>query len=214
MLHPFPGAQAPRRASLLRIDVLEGREAPTTLVFGWEWMTEEPTPTSTMVSGFETSPSRAEPTPNSGTVLVTEVESPTSQPPTSSPDDVDTPATPQLSESRKAEIRVGRGGGIQHLSGGTSNQAPIISNFAHQFGVGGICTFTGQVTDETPGGLTIRFGGYPNSLQGKTTTTEATGAFTYSIVLLRNGTDTGVAEVQTTDPQGLDSNVPNTFVQP
>lgn len=125
-----------------------------------------------------------------------------------------TATTLRSSDSAKGEIRVGRGGGIQRYSGGPSNQAPVITTFVYVMQAGNTAVFSGQVTDETPGGLTIRFGGEPDSLQNKTTTTDSTGAFTYSIVLQTNGTDTGNAEAQTTDPQGFDSNTAYRFVSP
>ncbi len=78
---------------------------------------------------------------------------------------------------------------------------------------GNTAVFTGQVSDETPSGLTIRFAGLP-SLQGKTTTTDSTGAFSYTVALQTNGSDTGMAEAQTTDPQGFDSNTATRFVSP
>jgi hypothetical protein len=118
-------------------------------------------------------------------------------------------------ESPKAEIRVnGRAGNFQPFSGGLLNKPPVITSFVHVMDPGGLCTFSGQVEDEAPGGLTVRFGGVLKSLQGLTATTDASGAFTKTVQLQTDGSDTGTAEAITTDPLGLDSNYAYRFVNP
>ncbi|QJW99415.1 hypothetical protein [Frigoriglobus tundricola] len=89
---------------------------------------------------------------------------------------------------------------------------PQIINFTWSEGTGGIVTFTGQVIDPAPGGLTVSFGGDPESLQGVKTTTDANGNFSKTLIMKTNGTDNGTATAQTTDKQGLQSNIAMTYV--
>lgn len=88
-----------------------------------------------------------------------------------------------------------------------ANAPPRVINFQGVEVVGGLWRFTGDVIDESPGGLTVRFGGEPVSLQGVTTTTDANGHFDKSVLVNRDGSDNGLASAQTTDGAGLDSNV-------
>lgn len=209
MRHPVLSVASRHLNSLLRVDSLEPREAAASLSLDWEWTATEPSNSPALVSGFETAPVSSDPPITSSVETVTsDVTNPT-------PDETGSPevVTLRTTDSAKGEIRVGRGGGMHRLSGGPSNQAPVITSFVHVMQNGNTAVFTGQVNDETPGGLTIRFGGLP-SLQGKTTTTDSTGAFTHTVVLQTNGSDTGMAEAQTTDPQGFDSNIASRFVNP
>ena len=91
--------------------------------------------------------------------------------------------------------------------GGVPNVAPEIVDFTAVEVVGGLWRFTGDVLDEAPGGLTITFGGEPESLQGESTTTDANGHFDVAILLNTDGSDNGLASAQTTDGGGLASNV-------
>jgi hypothetical protein len=83
--------------------------------------------------------------------------------------------------------------------------APVIQDFAcvelpnHWF------TFTGKVIDPDAGGLTVRFGGGPESLQNQSTTTAADGTFSFTIQL--NGTvdDNGTASAVVTNWWGQTS---------
>jgi hypothetical protein len=70
------------------------------------------------------------------------------------------------------------------------------------------------VIDESPGGLIVQFGGSVASVSGQTATTQADGTFTLIVQLQTNGTDVGLVTVQTTDAQGLNSNVPDVYVHP
>ncbi len=94
--------------------------------------------------------------------------------------------------------------------GGTGNTdpiAPTITSFSNQPEFG-LRRFYGTVIDDAPvAGLTIRFGGI---IDGKTTTVNADGTFEL-IVELPPGTN-GTATAQTTDGDGLDSNVAVTTV--
>ena len=97
---------------------------------------------------------------------------------------------------------------LMTLDGGrTGNVAPQIVNFTAVEVVGGMWRFTGDVIDEAPGGLTITFGGEPDSLQGVTTTTDANGHFDIVLLLNTDGSDNGLASAQTVDGGGLASNV-------
>jgi hypothetical protein len=71
----------------------------------------------------------------------------------------------------------------------------------------GFWKFSGTVTDPNPAGLTVTFGGQPVSLNGHTATTDANGNFSFSIQLNTDGSDNGIVTAQTTDSQGLQSNV-------
>jgi hypothetical protein len=88
---------------------------------------------------------------------------------------------------------------------------PVITNFAATEGSGQLFTFSGTVTDQNPGGLTITFGGIP-SLSGQTATVNSNGSFSLTIQLNSNGSDNGLALAQTTDWWGLQSNLASTYV--
>jgi hypothetical protein len=88
---------------------------------------------------------------------------------------------------------------------------PVISNFAAVGGANQMYTFSGTVTDQTPAGLVIAFGGIP-SLANKTTTVNADGSFSLTVQLQCDGTDNGFASAQTTNWWGLQSNVATYYV--
>lgn len=90
--------------------------------------------------------------------------------------------------------------------------APVIVDFKAILVVGNLFRFTGSVEDAAPGGLTISFGGEPESLQGKTVTTDANGNFDMSILLKVDGSDTGTASAQTVNAAGQSSNLALTEV--
>jgi hypothetical protein len=217
MLQPAAGAGTRRRPSPLRVETLETREAPAFAALGWEWSSEEPNAPDVVFTNVGDSRQLADSTDEPEVVNATGAAPPvadSSTPGEADGSDTTAVTSPAATDAAEVEIGVGRGGGVRQLSGGSSNAEPVITGFVHVMGVGGICTFSGQVTDETPGGLTIRFGGEPDSLQGVTAVTDSTGAFSKTVQLQTNGTDTGNAEVQTTDPQGLDSNIASRYVSP
>ena len=84
----------------------------------------------------------------------------------------------------------------------TSNP-PVITNFMATAGQGGVWTFTGTVTDESPAGLVVTFGGLP-SLANQTATVQSNGSFELSVVLQAG--EEGTATAVTTDWWGLMSN--------
>lgn len=92
--------------------------------------------------------------------------------------------------------------------------APQITNFVASARIGGIWEFSGDVVCDSPGGLTITFGGEPESLQGVTVVTDENGHFTLTISLLTDGSDDGLATAQTTDSEGLESNVASCNIHP
>jgi hypothetical protein len=96
-----------------------------------------------------------------------------------------------------------------------TSSAPTISNFTAAEAAGYLFTFTGTVTDASPAGLTVSFGGIP-SLTNQTTTVASNGTFTFSIQLNPNGSDNGIATAQTTNWWGLQSNLAmdSVFVTP
>ena len=85
------------------------------------------------------------------------------------------------------------------------NQAPQIEVFCEEVGIGQWRVY-GQVTDENPGNLTVHLGGIPSAV-GKTMVTASDGSFSMILYVETDGTDVGVVSAQTTDAQGLDSNV-------
>jgi len=90
----------------------------------------------------------------------------------------------------------------------TSNP-PQITNFAAIEEPGNMWTFQGQVTDQSPQGLTVTFSGLP-SLDGQTATVGANGWF-YLTITLGSG-ESGIACAQTTDCWGQASNVAQSSV--
>jgi len=107
----------------------------------------------------------------------------------------------------------GATGGIQSGIQTPPPGAPQIVSFGAVEVVGGVWDFTGTVIDANPAGLTVKFGGEPESLQGASTTTNANGNFDYATMLNTNGSDNGTATAQTTDGQGLTSNLAMCLVQ-
>jgi hypothetical protein len=89
--------------------------------------------------------------------------------------------------------------------------APVINDFTAVEGPGQIFTFSGTVTDQTPGGLSVGFGGIP-ALVGQSATTNGGGAFSLTVQLQDNGSDNGTAWAQTADWWGLISNQATTSV--
>lgn len=96
---------------------------------------------------------------------------------------------------------------------GGHGRAPVITSFGASGSVG-LWTFSGTVEDDTPAGLVVRLGGVPDSLEGKTATTDSVGRFSLTLVLQTNGTDTGTASADTTDPDGNPSNTATYYVNP
>jgi hypothetical protein len=83
---------------------------------------------------------------------------------------------------------------------------PVIGGFTATEGANHVFTFSGAVTDQTPAGLTVSFGGIP-SLASQSTTVNADGSFSLTLQLQCDGSDNGTAWAQTTDWWGLQSNV-------
>jgi hypothetical protein len=93
----------------------------------------------------------------------------------------------------------------------TAHSAPVISNFTATQGSNNVWTFTGLVTDDSPAGLTVNFGGLP-SLQDKTATVGADGRFSLTVALAQG--ESGEATAQVTDWWGLTSNLAWVMVNP
>lgn len=102
---------------------------------------------------------------------------------------------------------VSTSGGAQGGQQGVGQGAPQIVSFGAVQVSGGVWDFSGTVIDANPSGLTVNFGGEPVSLQGKSAVTNGSGNFMFAIQLNTNGSDNGTATAQTTDSQGLTSNL-------
>lgn len=91
--------------------------------------------------------------------------------------------------------------------------APVIDSFAaEEVGIGWY-QFTGHVSYDQPGGLTITFGGVP-SLEGKFTTTAADGSFSLLVQVQTDGSDTGEVTAQTSAANGSLSNLAMCYISP
>ena len=116
-------------------------------------------------------------------------------------------ATPSGDGVPLAEPPPGGGGKV-------ANQAPQITDFTATDLGGGRYVISGRVIDESPGGLTITFGGSVPSLNGQTTTTYADGTFSVVVRLQTDGTDIGYLLATTQDAQGLASNEASVYIHP
>jgi hypothetical protein len=95
-----------------------------------------------------------------------------------------------------------------------TNQPPAITGLAAQGLGGGWFIISGRVIDESPGGLTVTFGGSVATLAGRTVTTAADGSFSFAVHLKTDGSDTGWLLATTTDPLGLESDEASCYVSP
>ena len=96
----------------------------------------------------------------------------------------------------------------------STNQAPQIVDFAAQELGNGLFIFTGRVLDESPGGLTVTFGGGVPTMVGRSCVTDSNGNFSFMIQLQTNGTDIGWVTAKTQDSHGVASNEPSVHVRP
>lgn len=87
------------------------------------------------------------------------------------------------------------------------NQPPAISEFS-AVDDGNTWTFSGWIIDESPGGLLVTFG---DLLEGHSVTADANGWFVYT-VLESEINDWGLVTAQTTDIEGLDSEMVQQFL--
>ena len=93
------------------------------------------------------------------------------------------------------------------------NQAPQIINYQAQEISNGEFLITGTVVDESPGGLTVTFGGDTVG-SGKTVTTNSDGTFSMTLQLPLDGTGAGYLTATVTDAQGLVSQTVSVFLDP
>jgi hypothetical protein len=97
----------------------------------------------------------------------------------------------------------------QAASATVSSTKPVIDGFQATLVSGTTWTFTGTVTDATPGGLSVQFSGL-NSLTGKSATTANDGSFSLTVTLAQG--ETGTAGAQVTNWFGLTSDLARTTV--
>jgi len=81
-----------------------------------------------------------------------------------------------------------------------TNDPPVIVNFEASEQWGNLWNFSGQVLDESPGGLIVQFSG-PNGIDGRTVTVAANGWFNLTVPVTQNGFTT----VRVTDWWGAQS---------
>ncbi|HEY1187207.1 MAG TPA: hypothetical protein VGE74_06085 [Gemmata sp.] len=93
-------------------------------------------------------------------------------------------------------------------------EAPRLTNFVGIEIVGGLYRFEGDVIDLAPAGLTVTFGGEPDSLQGVTATTDANGHFDKVVPMKTDGSDNGTASAQTVNAAGVASNLALAIIRP
>lgn len=98
--------------------------------------------------------------------------------------------------------------------GGVVSTPPQVVNFTGVMILGGLYELSGDVIDVSPGGLTITFGGEPDTLRGMTVTTDANGHFELTKLLRTDGSDSGVVSAQTVNAQGATSNLALTIIRP
>lgn len=94
-----------------------------------------------------------------------------------------------------------------------SPTTPMIDSFSAEEVGYGWYQFTGHVTDNQPGGLTITFGGVP-SLEGQSTVTASDGSFSLLVQVNTDGSDTGTVTAQTVDTDGNPSNIATCYINP
>jgi hypothetical protein len=94
------------------------------------------------------------------------------------------------------------------------NLPPEIVDFTATEVEPGLFRFTGRVNDESPGGLTVTFGGVPGCVQGVSVVTNADGTFELLVQVSTDGSDTGTVEVVTQDAAGQSSDVATYYLDP
>jgi hypothetical protein len=102
------------------------------------------------------------------------------------------------------------GGGLTVVA---TNAAPQIVEYTRQEIGNGLFLITGRVVDESPGGLTVTFGG-DTSAAGNTATTLSDGTFSIVVQLRVDGTDAGYLTATVRDAQGLVSQEVSVFLDP
>lgn len=84
-----------------------------------------------------------------------------------------------------------------------ANEAPAVQDFNVQSLGYGVFILSGHVADEQPGGLTVRFGGGIEGMDGVTVTTDANGNFSVTVTVPAGEFGTVTATV--VDSQGQTS---------
>lgn len=96
-------------------------------------------------------------------------------------------------------------------AGNNNNLPPVISISEVNIIAPGYVRISGKVVDENPAGLTVNFSSTTiPAINGRTATTDANGNYTITVYI---GVGTrGDFWVQTTDAQGLESNLADDFI--
>lgn len=95
---------------------------------------------------------------------------------------------------------------------GTADTGPRLTNFAAIEIVGGLYRLEGDVIDPAPAGLTVTFGGDPDSLRDTTTTTDANGHFSKVVDVKTDGSDDGTLSAQAVNAAGVATNIAQTLI--
>ncbi|MBP3954055.1 hypothetical protein J8F10_01920 [Gemmata sp. G18] len=93
------------------------------------------------------------------------------------------------------------------------NVVPLIIGFAAEEIGNGLFLISGTVADEYPNGLTVTFGGV-TSASGLTVTTTVSGAFSRTVQLRTDGTDSGFLTAITVDDHSQTSQTVQVFLDP
>lgn len=89
---------------------------------------------------------------------------------------------------------------------------PRLTNFKAIEIVGGLYKLEGDVIDPAPAGLTVTFGGDPDSIRGKTATTDANGHFSKVVNVKTDGSDDGTLSAQAVNAANVSTNVAQTLI--
>lgn len=125
-------------------------------------------------------------------------------------------ATVMVSPTSDGSGTDGSGPALGEDPPGTSkpaDAAPMIVNFLATPNGPGWYQLTGQVIDESPGGLVVNFGGIPSAV-GKSVTTNSDGTFSLLLQVQTDGTDTGNITAVTQDAAGHQSNTAMYWIDP
>jgi hypothetical protein len=105
-------------------------------------------------------------------------------------------------------------GGSLILFDGSTDNAPVITQFGVSYAGAGLVTLSGTVSDENPGGCTVTLHGIQSEIDGQTVTVFANGTFSTTVTMQTDGSDDGTVTAQAKDAGGQVSNEASVYVHP